>query len=198
MWILLRLTLIVTTLCTAAIGMTQWMTRQQPPPVLTIFTNPDGTPCDRPCLFGVQPGLTSFDRAVELLRAHPFTASFEPNLAGDIFRQGSTRVIIAWGLGDDRVSSIELVIPNHPDWGSLGQIIAVLGSPDHILIDGKDILSYYRAGQLDFVHAHRQAGHINPDDELVAIVVQEQASDASSYAVPWHGFSAIERYRLYK
>lgn len=36
-----------------------------------LFTNPDGTPCQRPCLLGVQPRIMSFRRATQILRLHP-------------------------------------------------------------------------------------------------------------------------------
>src|SRR5262249_50436568 len=102
----LRLTALLIVLCAFSAGIIHDGSSQQPSSVLALFTKPDGTPCERPCLFGVQPGITSFDQALALLRAHPFTHRFEPNLAGDILRLGNLRIILAWGLGDERVASI--------------------------------------------------------------------------------------------
>src|SRR5207248_927370 len=38
-----------------------------------LLTNPDGSSCQQPCLFGVQPGITNLSAALYLLQAHPFT-----------------------------------------------------------------------------------------------------------------------------
>src|SRR5258708_2654792 len=98
MGILFRLSLILVALFITAVGIAHWQVIQQPTPNLEILANPDGSQCDHPCLFGIQPGFTSLDRASALLHGHHFTAQFAPNLEGDIYQQGSMQVITAWGL----------------------------------------------------------------------------------------------------
>ena len=45
----------------------------QPLSLAAWFTNPDGTPCTFPCLFGIRPGITRLDDAITLIRSHPIT-----------------------------------------------------------------------------------------------------------------------------
>ncbi|MEP7291869.1 MAG: hypothetical protein ABI835_08790 [Chloroflexota bacterium] len=42
-------------------------------PLAAVFSNPDGTPCDHPCVFGIHPGETSIEQAVSLLGVHLLT-----------------------------------------------------------------------------------------------------------------------------
>jgi len=48
-------------------------TRQDP--LMPLFTNPDGTPCQMPCLLGIQPGKTTLKEAIALVKLHPLTSS---------------------------------------------------------------------------------------------------------------------------
>src|SRR5436853_7799482 len=43
----------------------------EPSVVEMLFTNPDGSPCERPCLFGVEIGKTKLDQVQRLLDKHP-------------------------------------------------------------------------------------------------------------------------------
>src|SRR5258706_6456660 len=43
----------------------------EPLPLTVLFSNPDGTPCELPCLFGVRPEKTRFDDALAILQSHP-------------------------------------------------------------------------------------------------------------------------------
>ena len=60
---LLRLTLTLLSLFAVSAGVSHWLATRQPVPVSAVFNNPDGTTCEHPCLFGVQAGFTTFDRA---------------------------------------------------------------------------------------------------------------------------------------
>ncbi|MFN8530670.1 MAG: hypothetical protein U0670_18855 [Anaerolineae bacterium] len=42
-------------------------------PMAILFTNPDGTPCEMPCLFGIRPGETTLTEAMALIQFHPAT-----------------------------------------------------------------------------------------------------------------------------
>src|SRR5258708_12518171 len=46
-------------------------------PIAALFTNPDGAPCAKPCLFGVRPGKTTLEDALNILDKHPFTHSLK-------------------------------------------------------------------------------------------------------------------------
>jgi len=44
-----------------------------PNPIAVLFTNPDGSPCQMPCLFGVRPGEMTVDEGLQVLDKHPLT-----------------------------------------------------------------------------------------------------------------------------
>src|SRR5215467_16109656 len=44
---------------------------------MLLFTNPDGSPCQRPCLLGIRPGDMTFDATVALLKVHPVTRDLQ-------------------------------------------------------------------------------------------------------------------------
>src|SRR5262249_16135091 len=46
------------------------------PTLAQLFTNSDGSPCQQPCMFGIQPGKTTMDEAVILLGAHLLTRGY--------------------------------------------------------------------------------------------------------------------------
>src|SRR5713101_8684360 len=53
------------------------VSNNQPNPLSALFTNPDGSPCVKPCLFGVRPGETTLDDALKILDRHPLTHSLK-------------------------------------------------------------------------------------------------------------------------
>ncbi len=42
-----------------------------------LFSYPDGSVCENPCLLGIQPGVTTVNRAKELMNSHPLTKGGE-------------------------------------------------------------------------------------------------------------------------
>src|SRR4051812_21567848 len=63
--ILLLITFVAAILAVRVLG------GRQPSVVDMLFTNPDGSPCERPCLFGIRPGVTKIDEALSILNTHP-------------------------------------------------------------------------------------------------------------------------------
>jgi hypothetical protein len=131
----LTLTLIVVLI--ALIGTVHWIGRTLAAPLAILYTNPDGTPCKGPCFFGVRPGLTSYESAIQILHRHPFTRKFEPNFGGTMLRSKEMSLEIyletyLWG-SKTLVSRINLVnsAPSSSvaSWGSYGQVTAALGMP---------------------------------------------------------------------
>jgi hypothetical protein len=49
------------------------ITRHRESPLQAMFTAPDGTACDQSCVFGIRPGVTNLDQAVDMLKKHPLT-----------------------------------------------------------------------------------------------------------------------------
>src|SRR6266851_6376817 len=46
-------------------------------PIAVLFTNPDGSPCQMPCLFGVRPGVATLDEGLQILHKHLLTHGME-------------------------------------------------------------------------------------------------------------------------
>src|SRR5258708_37549648 len=57
-----------------------------------IFTNPDGSSCEKPCLFGVIPGQTTVEEGTTILQAHPYITNV---LRLGTIKSGSGESIIA-------------------------------------------------------------------------------------------------------
>src|SRR5262245_48386933 len=67
---------------------------QSPSSFALLFTTPDGSACPTPCLFGIQPDITTYDDAVELLRLHPLTGHLQLG-RGPTFTGGGIQVLLA-------------------------------------------------------------------------------------------------------
>jgi hypothetical protein len=62
----------LTVVFSGMIPLTGALGRTAPPPEFAKwFTYPDGSPCSMPCLFGIQPGVTTPDEVRKILKTHP-------------------------------------------------------------------------------------------------------------------------------
>jgi hypothetical protein len=142
---------------TVSIGLARLIGSTQSARLAMLFTNWDTTPCQRPCLFGVQPGQTSYNQAVELLRHHPFTYAFQSTGTRNMVSDGSLSIILSLDAADE-VSRITVVSFSNSSgiavWGSLGEVVALLGAPKMVEQDTGYIQSYYRDGNLIFSHQY--------------------------------------------
>lgn len=172
----------------------------QTPDFTAVFTNPDGSPCQRPCLLGVQPGQTPYHRAIQILQAHPFSRDFAFDTQRGMF-SGPGLSIILFEDEESDLSRIDLVRTSDASlngWASLGQVIAVLGVPDAVGVETTSIWSYYRAAAATFGHSGGTQGYVTPDEQFDCLFVfaQPKVMFQSSHPSAWHGFSSVERYHL--
>ncbi len=161
-----------------------------------IFTNPDGTACDRPCLFGVRPGQTSYAEAVTTLHAHPFPRDFAVDLRQGILRGPAARVILHRVAGQT-LSEIDLVRTapgSQMAWGPLGNVVAWLSVPDWTSLNSDFTVSYYLTDHLVFHHSHNAVDRIGLDDRLEEVGVFAQLPPVPPGATSWFGFSTASRY----
>src|SRR5579864_8047100 len=118
-----------------------------------LFTHPDGTPCQRRCLFGVQLGLTLYKQAVEPLRNHPFTRTFQSEGMRNMFSNESLSVILSLDA-NDRVSGVTLISYSNSSplarLGSVGDMLALLGAPNTVERDVGYLQSNYLEDHLLF------------------------------------------------
>lgn len=84
-------------------------------PVDYLFTNPDGTPCEMPCLLGVRPGRMSFADAARMLRQHPMVSWVD-----------DTNCRKQAGFCDFEIANLD---------GAHGLILANAGSRDYRVVD---------------------------------------------------------------
>ncbi len=72
-----RIVFVLCAVLAAAIFVVRALGGREPSPLMLLFANPDGTPCQMPCLFGVRPGQMSRTQTMVILRAHPLTSRLE-------------------------------------------------------------------------------------------------------------------------
>jgi hypothetical protein len=169
----------------------------QPMQLANLFTNPDGTPCQRPCLFGIRPGKTTYADAVQKLQMHPFTCSFERDIQRGVF-SGPGLSVIVFQDGSGLVSRIDLVHPAGVaalPWASLGQVVTLLGIPV-VAINVDTIRSYYPSAAMMFFHTHHVVGYVSPEDgfdDLFVFAAPRQIP-ADAHLIAWQGFSSVRHY----
>src|SRR5258708_19108886 len=80
---LFRITFVLITALTFTLLGVKWLGSRQPLPSdplwSELFSDPDGSPCSHPCMLGVQPGVTQFAAAIDLLNSHPFIKNITAN-----------------------------------------------------------------------------------------------------------------------
>jgi hypothetical protein len=112
--------------------------RPADPALMHWFTRVDGTVCNLPCLFGVQPGRTSLQDAITAVRIHPITRGMTARIRrtnglvmfGRDFTMGFTDQQIIYEVrvshSDSALTNVHLILRAL----SLGAIVAELGAPD--------------------------------------------------------------------
>ena len=80
---LIRVSIALVGIFFGAILVTRLVGGTQPNPIAVLFTNPDGSPCEMPCLLGVHPGATTLDEGVKILDQHPLTHGMEIQYVSD-------------------------------------------------------------------------------------------------------------------
>jgi hypothetical protein len=72
---LIRSSILLTLLVALLMAGARTIGAHRPPSTAQLFTLPDGGPCIHPCLLGVQPGMTTYREAGQIIRRHPLIAS---------------------------------------------------------------------------------------------------------------------------
>ncbi len=211
-----RLTLGVLIVSAAAIVASRLSGNSHTPLVAALFTNPDGTPCQRPCLFGIRPGQTTLDEAVALLRVHPLTQSLKRVSFGfaDTVHFGSENAGVQIGRrrGESKLAWVH--IDSYTWWfprplladATLADIASVLGPPSRISFDqSREVglvflsdglaMSSMRSGPTD-------ATPVSFSDPVYTLelydptsVTEGITSSLAEYR-PWSGFTSFRQYKL--
>ena len=165
----LRWTLALLLMFGAAVGAIRLVSGLQTGSFTLLFTQPDGSACERPCLLGVRPGDTTFDAAIALLKTHPVTRDLEfkvINYRMNLFNGRGLTVIVLKTPGGN-VASIGVQFfpskffpssspseesrPASPVQSeSFGDVVAFLGPPSAVYSTSSNdaMWSYYFSDQL--------------------------------------------------
>jgi hypothetical protein len=185
---------------------------EPPTQLLRLLTNPDGSPCQLPCLFGVQPTMPWSD-AWEVVRSHPLIQQLQ--LSGvheNSIRFSGRGVAVSLDSPYDQslgpeVASVHLFsISERPDEDqpavSLGDILTTLGRPDSVHIGVHQVwLLYFNNHFLIAASRHIQGSDrldVHSQVTLIAWTGESAGFQCVGQAVPWLGFSAMERYELWE
>src|SRR5260221_9359246 len=132
---------------TVSVYATRMIGGLHPSSAAVLFTNPDGSPCKLPCLFGIRPGETTVEEALRLLKTHPLTHSFAITSKSPLTLEGpvpgSSNVVFSvtpGGLVDVVILSAN-VLPRAPgtpppaflpETASIGDFLSIFGTPEMI------------------------------------------------------------------
>lgn len=148
-----RLVLFLLVFLSLAIAVARMIGSRYPSPLDLLFTYPDGSPCQRPCLFGIRTGETKAADAVSMLKSHPITREFilvqqNPFIVG---KDGTTIAFTKTPdeLVDDIIlithpalgASITNALNSLPEFISSGDMVEKFGSPDFVWI-GYGLIGY--------------------------------------------------------
>jgi hypothetical protein len=112
--------------------------RENPPLMAQVFTNPDGSPCEIPCVFGIQHRKTTHEEAVDLLKAHPLTQKATITVDGrTTIVQDSTLYAVFHEDGLHRVELDTLTMEGL----TLATAVVILGVPDCVVFGRQESMN---------------------------------------------------------
>jgi hypothetical protein len=184
-----------------------------------LFTKPDGTRCTDACLFGVEPGHTTYADALNMLRTHPFLSPLTPMYvdAGQIMFLGKG---ITVGLTADidgmagslymQLESFSMPLDRELDLQpapfplnnvTLGDAVTVLGSPDRVEMVsgeyGRLLRVFYVDSVLILNHERIDPNNITMYDPFVRLFLHSDFISVQPDMQRWTGFSTSGRYLRY-
>jgi hypothetical protein len=179
-----------------------------------MFTKPDGTTCETPCLFGVRPQRSTAQEATTLLETHPFihnvlglTAKDVKQLGNGFIIGGNNAVIEVELLANtDKVDYIFYAYDNHEF--TLGQLLVLLGEPPSISFSLAtippvfDVYLKYPDKGLEILLIYPAAGSMRLSDHLAGIYVTTVHDSPHGpltecvlpYCMRWQGMKSISSY----
>jgi hypothetical protein len=202
---LIRIAIVVMSLLLAAIVGVRTIGAAQKSPLVALFSAPDGSPCEQPCLFGVRPGKTLFSDAVLLLRQHPLLQGFEEFLTVDV---SGLQVIQFGGTGswiniredqNERVLyvAVELFPPQSVITPiSFGDLVLFLGLPDFVNIDNSYPIQIHYRYLLLGTTLPGTTSFMSVNDQILRLYVNATPLEGSERAAPWQGFTTTAHYVL--
>ena len=205
----LRRTGVIMLLCAIAIVAVKGFGSIQPDPLADWFTNVDGSRCTKPCLFGIQPGVTKYGEALNIIARHPLTRSMQifqtlyyPISSDNVIYGNDDFCVIIWQNQDNLVGGIIVSIQGcnvktAPKKLALGQLMVALGNPDSVSLGKYGIAPdyyYFLGGQLFFQAKNSEnACTLSPDVNYELLTLD--IADSRDLSLPeWKGFTQRSKY----
>jgi hypothetical protein len=190
---------------------------QPPSSFALMFTNPDGTLCNMPCMFGIRVGETTEKQAIKLIQIHPLTRNLTQELGIDYARsltdysEGDSVVIFAGSIGGVFLRISKEKIVSDIDWSfhepqKVGDVVALLGAPHLIRLNQVfewATLFYYSKKLLIHVNwelicnkhiCEQRLKFQNRIEHLSIRATYRLKSLTTDIDTTWHGFSHMGRY----
>ncbi len=204
-------------LFSAVIFLARFAGLHQPVTFGGLFTNPDGTPCQPPCLFGVRPGETRIEDALRLLHEHPLTTDLQvqsPPGAANIQLVGDG---VCLGLNRTAGGEVTLVFlelaPGCTSTASagagarlrsltVGQVMATVDAPRYVL-QSDDFRpnfnygvtrTYYPPYRMTVVEWRKGRPFVSLNDPLLYLFMYARPITVDPSMVGWQGFTMAVRY----
>lgn len=192
---------VLCTLCAALIIVGRVVGSAQSGPLDILFTQPDGSPCERPCLLGIKPGSTTYKQAQILLTQHPATRTLErvPLRDGVSLRGPDLRVDLTLEIGGGLLFVVVLLPgPDSPCSAGMGHLVDAFGPPPVLFLSPSTHKAelLYPDEHLYLTISTRDNRRLQPGDHLdaLAFFTREKPTGLSNSG-RWQGFSSTTRYR---
>ncbi len=177
-----------------------------------VFTNPDGSPCQLPCLFGVTPE-TDRSNALALLHVHPLVRQLDftrlhnssirfigPGMTVSVDRSYSppwAPLLTSLDLFPVTESS-DSRLNFGPPIVLLGDVLYTLGPPDAVYAGNSNVRLLYYGNHLliGFRVVTRPISRFDADNPISTIMLTSQPEGFAPVgkSTRWFGFAAITRY----
>lgn len=161
-----------------------------------LFTNPDGSPCERPCIFGIEPGKITFFQGDAILKQHPATARLD-------LRPTSSGFFSAFFAYDQFTVDVEeqyIQLAFFDLDFAAGDVIAYFGLPASVDLYGDASptslipLGFHLNYKTFRVSVERTASdYVLSTDKVVMVLVQTDL-DAEIIGGQWQGFGRANKY----
>ena len=211
---ILVLTLILIFITSMAIAASYLVGSTYPSPKLAaIFTNPDGSLCEMPCMFGIRPNVTRTTELLQIMRNHPI---FLPLVRKESSAASGTEFQFS-----DKTQNIVVVLDTRnvvqsihwrnsgcvPAWlSTVGDLANTLGQPSAIFAQP------FTSGSIDYVFKDYQMAiesnrtlasckiassneRLDPHDLVLGIFLEDSSYfERFKEGVPWRGFRPVKFY----
>jgi hypothetical protein len=173
-----------------------------------LFVNHDGSTCDRPCMFGIEPGQTPFNDAVVTLKSLPLIGNMQSDLSSSIdwmwVKSRDLYVRVNRYENVSIVASSELYLTplysldNEPSIKtSLGETIVQRGIPAFVrleVLNGTPVTVLYYQPNIRLVFRRQNPNYVGVDDPFLGLSLYTDLPDLQGWSSPWNGFNTVRHY----